>query len=403
MHSSRLFPLLFLTILLDGCRKPVTSPPAEPLLAEPVLPATTYTYGAKHSVNSDLATLGRVLFYDKNLSVNNSISCGTCHKQEFAFADNVQFHHGANGQPLKRNTPSIQGIRGFSPMNVVDSNSPAQAEQSARQNVPTSKNQLATLLFWDGRQNNLGDMVLNPVLNHNEMNMPDLESLKSKIARIPYYPKLFRNAFGDETVSAERIAFALEGFVACLDPDPQPFFGRPTVGPDNSLDEPARTGKLLFHTKYNCATCHDPGNSGGYSGNFSGFALSDVNQFGFNQVFTPMFNIGLDVVYADNGRGDLTHEKFNDGVFKVPTLRNITRTAPYMHDGRFSTLADVIDHYSGNIKPHANLSFQLKNEDGSPKKMDISSSEKIALIAFLKTLESPEFLTSPMYSDPFAK
>src|SRR4051812_34408515 len=102
-----------LSMNLVSCRKETKPTALETINQEPELPLTAYNYASKHGVNSGLATLGRVLFYDRNMSVNNSVSCGSCHKQEFAFADNVRFNKGFNGIDLKRNSPSIQGIKGF--------------------------------------------------------------------------------------------------------------------------------------------------------------------------------------------------------------------------------------------------------------------------------------------------
>ena len=136
-------------------------PIVEEELTEPALPETPYNYAKKHGVNSQLATLGRVLFFDKKLSQNNTTSCGSCHKQEFAFADNVQFNRGFDGQFLNRNSTSIQGLFGFKTP-IVD---------TVNGLFPTKDNQEELLLFWDGRQRNMADMVLNPVLNHKEMNM----------------------------------------------------------------------------------------------------------------------------------------------------------------------------------------------------------------------------------------
>jgi cytochrome c peroxidase len=116
-----------------------------------------------------------------------------------------------------------------------------------------------------------------------------------------------------------------------------------------------------------------------------------------------MFNIGLDEVYADNGLFNITKLPGDKGAFKVPTLQNIAVTAPYMHDGRFATLGEVIDHYSHNIKNNPALDGQFRNFDGTPKKLNISPVEKKMLIAFLNTLKNDDFLTHVMYSDPFKK
>ena len=391
--------IFVLSMNFVSCKKETKPAVLETLNQEPELPLTAYNYAAKHGVNSGLATLGRVLFYDRNLSVNNAVSCGSCHKQEFAFADNVRFNKGFNGIDLKRNSPSIQGIKGFvnTPTTVfVDG-----TWTTTINTMPDKSQQLPVLLFWDGRQNNLADMVLNPVLNHNEMNLPDFETLIAKLKQTKYYPGLFTNAFGDDEISKERIAYALEGFISCLNTNENGFItndlnGSNTFNPNQQQQSsplPANAtieeqGRFLFHNKYNCAQCHDPSNIGSYG-----------------TVTTPsqMFNIGLDEVYTDNGLGALTKKAGDQGLFKVPTLKNISLTAPYMHDGRFANLGEVIDHYSHSIKANRNLTSKFLGADGTPKKLNILPAEKAALIAFLNTLKDEDFLTSPMYSDPFKK
>ncbi|PBQ32958.1 hypothetical protein CNR22_14635 [Sphingobacteriaceae bacterium] len=388
---------LIFSVSFISCKKEQTVKEGA-LEQEPNLPVIPYDYASKHVVENNIATLGRVLFYDKNLSVNNQVSCGSCHKQEFAFADNVQFNKGFNGINLKRNSPSIQGIRGFAPVAGFFQQNFNQQQFSGDITVPSKYNQTPVILFWDGRQNSVSDMVLNPVLNHNEMNVSDFEALIAKLNTLSYYPNLFIQAFGDAKITTERIAYALEAFLACLNSeDPSKTnngntflheHGISTLAPDPNLTPLEEQGRQLFHTKYNCATCHDPSNSGSYG------AVTSPSQ---------MFNIGLDEEYSDNGLGALTKKEGDKGLFKVPTLKNISLTAPYMHDGRFKNLGEVIDHYSHNIKPNRNLSGLFVNSAGAPKKLNILPTEKSALIAFLNSLKDEDFLTNPMYSDPFKK
>lgn len=354
-------------------------------LSAPILPDVPFDYEGKHEVNNQMATLGRVLFYDNALSVNNAVSCGSCHKQELAFASPERFDKGFDGQLLKRNTPSIQGLKGF--------NGPF------GEKIPTEKNQVKGLFFWDGRQNNLADMVLNPVLNHREMNMPDFESLVKKLSSIDYYPPLFEKAFGSKEIDKTKIAFALESFIQCLDPKPNNpnslensqsglispgFANMDTAG----FTEMEKYGRFLFHTQYNCAGCHDPSHTGGYGA---------TSPFGV----PLMFNIGLDANYADRGLGAISGRSSDNGVFKVPTLLNIALTAPYMHDGRFKTLEEVIDHYSHNIQANPQLSPDFVAVGGGAKQLNISTSQKQALVAFLNKLTTPDFISHPMYSNPF--
>ena len=114
-----------------------------------------------------------------------------------------------------------------------------------------------------------------------------------------------------------------------------------------------------------------------------------------------MANNGLDLVYTDNGRGEQTLSPADNGVFKIPFLRNISLTAPYMHDGRFATLEEVIDHYSQGIQAHPNLDHRLRSPNGAPVRFNFSSADKAALVAFLETLTDQEFITDHRFSDPF--
>jgi cytochrome c peroxidase len=384
---------IFVLFGLISCKKVEPQPLTEELNT-PVLPETPYDYVSKHNVNSAAATLGRVLFFDKKLSANNFVSCGSCHKQEFAFADNVQFSKGFNGIELNRNSPSIQGIRGFS----VDLSS----------SLPNENNQVNSTLFWDGRQKNVADMVLNPVLNHKEMDMGDFNTLIEKLQKTSYYPELFKKAFGSEKITKQNMAYALQSFIACLNTKTTSItFNQNSGGgfnpssgfsnnPNDSLLTPLeKTGKSLFHNKYNCAKCHDP-----ITQQPSSYGAPPIS----NQ--SPpalMFNIGLDEVTVDKGLGALTGRAGDDGLFKVPTLKNISLTAPYMHDGRFNNLSEVLDHYSHGIKANPNVAPLFKDVNGNLKPLNISNVEKTAIIAFLNTLKDNDFLTSPMYSNPFVE
>lgn len=397
------FTTLTVLIIFNACKKEnvAVSEQVEDEYSEPILPEQTYNYAKKHGVNNHLATLGRVLFFDKKMSVNNTTSCGSCHKQEFAFADNVQFNRGFDGQFLNRNSPSIQGLKGFK-VDAVD---------SINGSFPNKSNQEEIILFWDGRQRTMADMVLNPVVNHKEMNMPDFPSLLEKLKATSYYSNLFKNAFGDEEITQERIAFAMQGFIACLNTKAEN--SKKNVATNNLVTEDSKltdfeeAGKRLFHEKYNCAKCHDPlapvattvfVPSGGYGG-----GNTPVVTMPSGEKMTFMFNIGLDLIPKDLGLGAITNIGGDKGVFKVPTLQNISVTAPYMHDGRFKTLEEVVDHYGHSVKDTRTLAPDFRNMDGTVKKLNISAIERNAIVAFLKTLKDEDFLTSPMYANPFKK
>jgi len=300
-------------------------------------------------------TLGRVLFYDKHLSVNASISCGSCHKQALAFSDNVQFSRGFENRLTLRNSLPIQNIQAF----FIDS----------------------VKLFWDGREKFLQTMVLKPILNHVEMGMGSESDIVDRVRNLPYYHDLFEKAFGSAEVSSAKISISLSQFVNSI------FSFRTRF--DESLNGQALTaiemqGEQLFFTKYNCNGCHHTESAGFY----------EIHEGGF-------VNIGLDADYTDKGRYNVTSNQADIGKFKVPDLRNVALTAPYMHDGRFASLDEVLNHYSHGIVNHPNLDARLKDAHGNSVQMNISSQEKTAIIAFLNTLTDYTMISDPNFSDPF--
>jgi cytochrome c peroxidase len=382
---------LVLSILAVSCQKELSKQPTPNGNFGPALPEEPFEYGLNSvfgpSISDEKITLGRVLFYDKALSFNNSISCGSCHFQRKGFADNTRFHKGIFGNVLKRNTLSITG---------------------------SSNN-----LFWDGRVNSMKDLVLRPIANHEEM-VQDPNMLVTKLSQLPYYNQLFTDAYGNSGISLSNIEDALASFCMALDPKNSKFqkaLLRHTNGLPATVSNPAgidlyelslleKQGMKLFYTKARCGTCHKPEQNG--SGYFTSFA-----------------NIGLDINYADPGVGSLPGSSNLNGVFKIPNLKNVALTAPYMHDGRFSTLEQVIDHYNHGIKPNPNLSIELSNlnletidslqnlpsfsttltMNGGltlePIKLGLSVEEKAALKAFLLTLTDEEITRDIKFSDPF--
>jgi len=322
------------------------------------LPSTPYQYNSPMGASDEVVTLGRVLFYDTHLSINNSIACGSCHRQSIGFSDNVPTSSGFQNQKGTRNAPPIQNLSngGFGP-----------AE-----------------LFWDGREKSLVDMVLKPMLNHAEMGVTDLNSIVNNVKSLPYYSNLFMNAFRSTDININNIATALSSFVGTITSQNTRFdLFNNGIGSLSALEQ---QGQSLFFNKYNCNSCHQTQVANGY-------------QRGGGT--TPGFiNIGLDLNYADNGLGALNGNTADNGKFKIPNLRNVALTAPYMHDGRFATLDDVLEHYSHNIMNHPNLDPRLK--DGTQaKQMNITTDEKTAIIAFLNTLTDYTMITDLKFSNPF--
>ncbi|MEK7255030.1 MAG: cytochrome c peroxidase [Bacteroidota bacterium] len=354
-----------------GCQKDADLPykaetlnlPASPLnYAKPEVPGHFTGVLSKFEVTDNGATLGRVLFYDKKLSLNNKIACGSCHLQEKAFADPAAGSVGFEGKITPRNSLAITN--------------PA----------------LEKTFFWDLRESDLTDMVLKPIKNHIEMGMEDLDKLSVKLAGAKYYPALFEKAFGSTEITDERIASALTQFLrSMVTCNAKIDKGQPEV----VLSAQEKEGMNLFFGKALCSSCH------------GGRNLNDAFQM-LNDTFPPFYgdgrriaNIGLDMNYTDPGLGG--REANQEGVFKVPSLRNVALTAPYMHDGRFKTLEEVVEHYNGNIQKHPNLDQRLRDWEGNPWRLNLTTGEKAALVAFLHSFTDAQFTSDERFSDPFAK
>ncbi len=339
------------------------------------IPDSVYTYYAGTVPGTDslnrTATLGRVLFYDAHLSLNNSVSCGSCHKQALGFADNVRFSRGFEGKLTSRNSPGINSPQHFASF------------------------------FWDGRERVLANLVARPVANHVEMGIEDLSILPAKLAALPYYPPLFASAYGDSVVTLSRISGAVACFLHSIGSQPVgsmividstvltnggPLTTTGTIRPLSALEA---KGKALFDVTYKCANCH-----------FGGGTYGSSNSF---------FDIGLDEVYNDIGQGAVSKGRTFDGLFKVPSLVNVALTAPYMHDGRFNTLEEVLEHYSHGIKKSPNLATILRASSSkdmhdsllNPISMNISDGDKKAIIAFLGSLTDYNAVTDVKFSNPF--
>jgi cytochrome c peroxidase len=317
-----------------------------------------YTLDVNSSSLNPQSELGRVLFYDSHLSVNNSISCATCHKQNFGFSDNVAHSLGFENMETSRNSPPIQNL--------------------------TSINSL----FWDGRESDLTNMVLKPIFNHVEMGMNDADAIVQRVQNLPYYPDLFTAANGNPEITVNKIAIALRAFISNFRSS-NTRFDSERLG-FISFTALETQGEELFFTKYKCNNCHQVTTPNGYEDPPPSAGGGD----GF-------INIGLDINYTDNGRADFTGNPDDIGKFKTASLRNVALTAPYMHDGRFATLEEVIDHYSHGVQSHPNLDLRLRDSDANAMRMDITASEKQALIAFLNTLTDYSMVTNKDFASPF--
>ena len=311
--------------------------------------------------------LGRVLFYDPRLSKTNTVSCASCHKQNFGFADNLPKSIGFNGQLTKRNSmPIINERFNFS-------------------------------FFWDARTRKLEEQVLMPVADHIEMGMEDLNKLEAKLEAVNFYKPLFYDAFGYSKPTLDHIAKALAQFIRAIPSENSKFDQAIGLGFSN-FNAQEVFGMTLFREKANCNSCHTIIHS---LVTFNKTTLLPTNflvngaMTGSGYVSSLSFggtNIGLDKVSSDLGMGS--------GKFKIPSLRNLDLTAPYMHDGRFATLMEVINHYDSGIQNNEHLDDRLTTNN-KPQHLNLLPHEKEALIAFLKTLTDYTIVQDKKFRTPF--
>ena len=330
-----------------------------------------YRGGTTGNFNKDMATLGRVLFYDKKLSADETISCASCHKQELAFADDVDLSIGIEDRRTGRNSLALGAVFSF-------------------QEYYGSASFGAVPFFWDNRASSVQEQSIQTFANENEMGM-EMHKVVAAVKELPYYAPLFEMAFGDRNIDEDKVLNAVSTFVnsigsfnskydQALDASNFQLVGIGSNAPDGDLSmlsDQENRGKSLYLN--NCASCH--GSVNGVPGKIQA-------------------NNGLDMNYEDNGTGDFTNSSADMGKFKVPTLRNIMVTQPYMHDGRFETIEEVLDHYSSGVQNHPNLDAELKTGN-SPRQMNLTSEQKADLIAFFNTFTDTEFLAAERYSDPF--
>ena len=290
-------------------------------------------------------TLGRELFYEKQLSGDNSMSCASCHFQEYNFSDNSQFSSGITGSMGDRQAMAITNL-------AWDDK-----------------------FFWDGRAVSLEDQALGPVVNPIELN-DTWTNVVSKLQATHKYPVLFDRAFGTQVIDSVLVSKAIAQFERSMVSFNSNYDDYFYEGDTTALTTSEKNGFNLFFGTAECIHCH------------SGPLLND-----------PSFrNNGLDATFTDLGLGSITGLATDNGKFKVTTLRNIAESAPYMHDGRFATLEEVIEHYNSGVEVNSpNLDSEMSHFVGG---LNLTPSEIVDLVAFLRTFSDPTYLNNLNFSDP---
>ncbi len=306
-------------------------------------------------VTPEGAELGRMLFHDPILSADGSLSCASCHQQRYAFSDGPRtFSKGADGSLMQRNTPGLFNLAWY----------PA--------------------FFWDGRSPSLEDQVLHPVRDAREMGA-GWPVVMERLAHDELYRESFKSVFGtaplDSILVAKAIAQYLRTLISADSKYDRVLRGEATFTPDEYA------GFVLANeqNKGDCLQCH----------------TTDSDALGTTRRFS---NNGLDAAsdptqYMDPGRGAVTGRSNEHGQFKIPSLRNVGVTAPYMHDGRFATLEEVIDFYSNAV--HAGVNTDPRMGTAHQGGAHLSPMEQQQLLAFLHTLTDSSFISDPRHGDPF--
>ena len=288
--------------------------------------------------------LGKKLFFDPILSNDNSISCASCHAPEKAFSDNDQFSDGVNGTLGSRNSMPLFNLA----WNYDER------------------------FAWDGKELSLERQVFEPVSNPTEMHS-NWNNVAQKLQNHPEYPELFTNAFGNETIDSTLVAKAIAQFERTLISANSKFdrysLGLLELTPQelNGLDV------FLSEEKGDCFHCHGNPNNPLWTDNL-------------------FHNNGLDATFSDLGLGVVTGDPSDNGKFKSPSLRNLAFTAPYMHDGRFNTLDEVIEFYSTGLQNSSTIDPLMKKVDQGG--VNLTTQQKADLKAFLLTLTDQEFITN---------
>lgn len=334
---NRIWKISCLLLILVVCAFQIAK---EPLFKAPVnWPKPVYDFN-KNPLTTDKVELGRYLFYDPILSKNNQISCASCHSPYTAFTHvDHDLSHGIDDRIGTRNSPALMNLAWHSSF------------------------------MWDGAINHLDMQALAPISHPDEMG-ETIESVVKKLQHTTMYPAMFKKAFGDSMITGEHTLKAISQFMLTLVSSNSKYDSVMRKQTQFTVQE--KNGYILFQK--NCSSCHaEP--------------LFTNLQFENN-------GLAVDTTLKDYGRMRITKNKTDSLKFKVPTLRNIEFSFPYMHDGRFKTISAVLKHYTNGVKQSPTLSVHLQ------KPMVLSSNDKVDLTAFLLTLTDKSFLFNPKYAYP---
>ncbi len=350
------FRLFLLIIIISSCEKYESNCNDNPSICEDNLGPTTVNLSFPSSfpspntptynpITEEGVNLGRHLFYDPILSSDNTISCASCHKQESAFGDNSQYSFGVNQAIGDRHAPTI--------VNVAFQNN----------------------FDWDGKSSTLEEQAARPIFNEIELHNNNWIDVINRLKLSEIYPDLFCLAFGTEDIDSLHIVMAISQFERSL-VSYNSRFDQWLNGQIMFTEEEIDGFNIYATERGDCFHCHPIG-------------LFTDDQF---------HNNGLDSEFSDLGRYNITQNPLDQGLFKSPTLRNVEFSAPYMHDGRFNTLEEVIDHYNFGGYDSPTVDPLMKYVGVG---LLLTDQEKANLKAFLLTLSDESFINNPNFSNPF--
>jgi cytochrome c peroxidase len=330
---------IFLVLLSAGSTAvPAAEPRSRDVAMKDFVRPEATPFPASNPYDARKAQLGQMLFFEPRLSGSKWISCASCHNPSLSWGDGLPRGIGQGMKTLGRRTPTILNLA------------------------------WADLVMWDGRKTGLEDQVFGPMTSPAEMNS-SIDEVVGRISAIGAYQREFKKVFGDEGVSARTIPLAIATYERTIVSGTAPF-DRWIGGDETAISDDAKRGFDVFTGKGNCAACH------------TGWNLTD-NSF---------HDIGLPD--KDIGRGEWLKIQSMQHAFKTPTLRDVDRRGPYMHDGSLATLAEVVDHYDRGGVERPSLSDEMRP-------LHLTAAEKQALLAFLGTLTSDDPpVTLPVLPNP---